>query len=276
MTTMMSEVRREIVAGWPEICRRAGMPYAEPYLPKAPKLIGSSTKVRKGEGRGYLTGVVYMSPADEAFHPNDKRTMCPMSTPGCRAVCLGAHSGRMVMRPSARSRLWKTALFLGSRRLFGQLLFLEASALQDKADREGMGCAVRVDGSSDAGFGLEMAKAAPEIQWYDYTKVPSRWFKAQGVPNYHVTYSVTNTYGSVGAARTILSAGGNVAMVTEHGFPGRCGVVKVGTRYWPALDGDETDLRFLDPPGHVVVLKFKTARNREKMLAKASDFVFNL
>jgi hypothetical protein len=52
------------------------------------------------------------------------------------------------------------------------------------------------------------------------------------------------------AARTVLDRGGNVAVVFRRHLPAHWHGV-------PLIDGDDTDLRFLDPEGVVVDLRAK-------------------
>ena len=125
---MSTSLRRTISAEWPEICKRARMPHALPFLPKSPKLFGQSHKVDLGLGIGVSTRVVYLAPAGSAFEPGDRRTLCPFSTRGCRAVCLGEHSGLLVTSTSEKARFWKTALLLGARELFRALLVSESTS----------------------------------------------------------------------------------------------------------------------------------------------------
>ena len=83
-----------------------------------------------------------------------------------------------------------------------------------------------------------------DVQFYDYTKVPGRDL---GIPNYHLTFSLAESNEEDAAAE--LQRGMNIAVVFD-GVPSEyLGV--------PVVDGDESDLRFLDPSGVVVGLKAK-------------------
>jgi hypothetical protein len=85
----------------------------------------------------------------------------------------------------------------------------------------------------------------PEVQFYDYTKVRNR--KVSHLTNYHLTFSKAD--GNDMDVRLIASTGMNVAVVFKEvpdTYIGRT-----------VIDGDETDLRFLDPKGVVVGLKAK-------------------
>jgi hypothetical protein len=78
--------------------------------------------------------------------------------------------------------------------------------------------------------------------------------------NYHLTFSRSETNGAISLA--FLRSGGNVAMVFRKSLP---------TQYFghDVVDGDDTDLRFLDGKGKIVGLK-------EKGLAKKDETGFVL
>jgi hypothetical protein len=99
---------------------------------------------------------------------------------------------------------------------------------------------------------IEAAKRNPDLQVYDYTKSVDHAlaFAAGKLPaNLDITFSRTESNDT--DCRKVLMAGGRVAVVFRDGsFP----------RTWqgfPVVDGDDTDLRFLDPRGVVVALKAK-------------------
>ncbi len=269
----LSTIRRSIVRNWPDIVARANVrPEALDALPNVPRILGSGTKTEKGEGKGYLTAVVYMSPATEAFEPGDGRTLCPYATEGCASACLGAKAGRMVMAPVKRSRLWKAALYLGDRVLWRLLVRAEIASFERKATRKGLLPVVRIDGSTDTGEGATMALVFPSVQFYDYTKVSARaakWARGGYASNYHVTFSFSGA--NVAAAQAALSVGVNVAAVFSTGKGEALPVWYGGILGSVVIDGDETDLRFLDPKadGLLVGLRFKAAKGRGVAMEKA-------
>ena len=83
-------------------------------------------------------------------------------------------------------------------------------------------------------------------QFYDYTKNYTRFNKV--LPsNYHLTFSRSEINHEI--AMDILSKGHNVAMVFDK-LPETYNGYKV-------VNGDETDLRFLDEKNVIVGLKYK-------------------
>ncbi len=90
------------------------------------------------------------------------------------------------------------------------------------------------------------------MTFYDYTKHPDR--DVSGIANYSLTFSLAESNDS--EAEQALAAGLNVAAVFKQvptEFLGR-----------PVVDGDESDLRFLDPKGVVVGLKAKGSAKTDK------------
>lgn len=262
-------IHDEIKRRWPELiaaaAERGAHKAAGARLPNRVRLLGESIKTNKGEKRGILTAVVYLAPARAAGSVN----LCPNSTPECRAACLVHWSGKAQLSDAVNARLWKTALYLGSRPLFLELLRAELSAHEASARRKGFDAAVRLDGSSDVGLGRLLASEFPGIRFYDYTKDYKRARKAlDGAygPNYSVCFSFSgrNRF----EALSILKRGGTVSVV----FPTkRREALPQSWEGFPVVDGDETDARFLDPAGSVVGLRLKGAHSAQ--MERAGCFV---
>ena len=143
-----------IVGSWPEIIKRAIvgassdiMLYCYPGKRDGktikPTLLGSSSKIVKGEKKNILTSVIYLSPADESGQHT-----CFWATDDCTQVCIGTKTGQhafgtVVCKSAAgveihdkmTSRLWKTALYFGNRALFMELLRTELRAHKRLSDR---------------------------------------------------------------------------------------------------------------------------------------------
>jgi hypothetical protein len=111
--------------------------------------------------------------------------------------------------------------------------------------------------------GKNVFEAFPLVTFYDYTKSAERmtaFVNGEMPSNYHLTFSRSETNSAIALA--ILRSGGNVAMVFRKSIP---------STYFghDVVDGDETDLRFLDGKGKIVGLK-------EKGLAKKDETGFVL
>jgi len=272
----LAAIRREVRADWAAIVEASGVRSdALRALPTGPmSLLGSAVKTEKGEALlRVLTAVVYMAPDREAFETGDHRTLCPFSG-DCAAACLGHSAGRMIMSTCERARLWKTALLLGRRRLWRELLDAEVESHRRRADRLRMVPAVRVDGSSDTGEGRLAAMRAEgrddeTTRFYDYTKSERRAAPETWSPNYSVVFSHSER-SDWDTERDIMERGGSVAIV----FDTPIGADLPRTyRGFDVVNGDETDVRFYDSPGVVVGLRFKAARDRERGLVLARNFV---
>jgi hypothetical protein len=224
--------------------------------PKPKKLLSVSadSKTVKGEKLGYLTGILYLAPGDLSG-----REVCPKRSAGCTASCLGAHAGRVVFLPSVmKSRLAKTDWYFNERETFMAQVALDIMALVRKAEREGLTPVVRLNGSSDipwervpvAGGAFPNIMALfPNVQFYDYTKRSNR----RDLPsNYHLTFSLAEDNDN--DALEAFMNGMNIAAVF-HAVPEfftLLGKVKI-----PVIDGDASDLRFLDEPHRIAGLKAK-------------------
>jgi len=229
--------------------------------------INADAKTIKGVKAGFLTGVMYMAPADLSGH-----NVCPQASAGCKTACLGWYAGRanIIKRGDDTntirdSRLEKTKLYFDDRATFMNLLVKEIKALVRKAKREGLTPVVRLNGSSDIAFervtwglnSFNIMDMFPDVQFYDYTKVTKRalaFAKGNMPKNYHVTFSATEDNGD--ACADVLLNGGNVAMVFDK-VPG----MHIG---YTVIDGDETDLRFKDKAGVIVGLKAKGDAKNDK------------
>ena len=91
----------------------------------------------------------------------------------------------------------------------------------------------------------------PNVTFYDYTKNPKR-FNKKLPKNYHLTFSRSEDNDK--DVERVLAKGGNVAVVF-----GVKNVNQLPTTYkgYKVINGDETDLRFLDEKNIVVGLKYK-------------------
>ncbi len=201
--------------------------------------IEADAKTVKGSKQGYLTGIMYLKP---------DATVCPSSTiAGCLAPCL-VSAGRAGIFPAIMSaRQNRTELFYNDPATFFSLLVREISALIIRADKLGLIPVVRLNGTSDINWTKYKLNDAnifdlfPDLQFYDYTKQPSIIRQAYQVDNWHITasYSEANdkyTSAIVSAAKLYKA---NLAAVFSNGLPDRFLNRTV-------VDGDETDLRFLD------------------------------
>jgi len=232
--------------------------------------IGHDAKTVKGDKLGVLTGVLYLAPFDISGFQ-----VCPKASEGCKLACLYT-AGRGVYTNTQNGRINKTKWFFHERESFLARLVENVESLVRKAAKNNLIPAVRLNGTSDIAwekfkvirkgitFG-SMMEAFPEVTFYDYTKVLGRT-KAVNMPNYHLTFSLSESNDR--EAAKALSQGYNIAVVL------RVGRSEVKPKHWsgyPVINGDETDVRFMDKKsGHVVAL-FPKGRARHDKLGFVRD-----
>ena len=224
--------------------------------------VNGDAKTIKGKKYGYLSGVHYGAPAWESGYQT-----CPDASDGCTSECLFSSGRARQFATIKESRINKTLMFFEHRSAFMAMMCKEIDALIRKAKREDLIPCVRPNGTTDITFektkaGINLMRTFPEVQFYDYTKSRKRMmqFLAGNMPsNYHLTFSRTENNWT--DCENVLLRGGNVAVVfatkNTDEFP---------ETYmdYPVCNGDDSDLRFLDPEGLI--------GNIIGLTVKATDF----
>lgn len=225
--------------------------------------VNSDAKTSKGQKLGYFTGIMYLSPHKMA---NGKVNVCGDATPNCIIGCLNS-AGRGAFSNVQDARIKKTLEFLDNPKEFMVKIYKEIVKLQKKY---GQNLVIRLNGTSDLPFEnikvvLEdryysnIFEAFPNVQFYDYTKNPRRALTNK-IGNYYLTFSRAETKLNIEYSRNLLNEGKNVAMVFSkelHEQLVKVGKIVYNNREVNVIDGDETDLRFLDMPNSIVALKAK-------------------
>lgn len=221
------------------------------------EILGKSVKIEKSDKAGVLTAVVYLSPFTEAGI-----NLCAMATKGCAAACLGHSSGQMVYKQSKIARIKRSLRYHLYRDEFLADLRIELKDHKKRAIKAGKRVAVRLNGSTDILWERTgIIQEFPDMQFYDYTKY--RVDQRPNLPsNYHLTFSISDRPSSWTEARAWLDQGGTAAIVVRNEQQARF-VVAMGFGGYPAVDGDETDIRFDDPAGHLVTLYAKGAAKKD-------------
>jgi hypothetical protein len=209
--------------------------------------VSSDAKTVKGEKKGFLTGILYLAPADESVSSGGFNT-CPKASEGCMASCLFT-AGRSAIFPMInQARIRKTVELKNDRAAFLAQLTKDIESLVRKATRENLIPCVRVNGTSDlAWLAHAMAERFPNVQFYDYTKLPHPWTRVRA--NYSLTFS--HAENNLADCLDSLAHGVNVAVVfgTKKGEP-----LPATWHGFKVVSGDESDLRFLDAQGVVIGL----------------------
>jgi hypothetical protein len=219
-------------------------------------------KVLKGLAQGFNTYILHLAPADVSGYET-----CAKRTAGCTAACLNlAGRGGMFKKGEStnviqQARIRKTKMFFEDRITFMNLLVKDIELAIKQSKRMGLIPVFRMNGTSDLAFEkYEVVRngklfrnifdAFAEVTFYDYTKILGR--KIADIKNYSLTFSAAD--GNDNDVAKAITQGYNVAVVF-----GIKKTLPMPETYQglPVFNGDESDLRFLDPKGVVVGLYAK-------------------
>lgn len=214
-------------------------------------LSATNTKIKKGEKLGWKTLGLSLAPANLSG-----KQLCPHRSQGCELACLNT-AGMGVFSNVQAARIKKSKFLIEQRDNFLSSLNKELTNAQKTAKRKNGKLAARLNVYSDLPWqNLIDMEAFSGVQFYDYTPNPKRmiqYLRGELPKNYHLTFSRKENNQAM--VELIANMGGNVAVVFD----------KLPETYLgkPVIDGDETDLRFLDPKGVIVGLKAKGKAKRD-------------
>lgn len=215
-------------------------------------------KVLKGMSQGYNTYILHLAPANLSGYET-----CAKRTTGCTAACLNlAGRGGMFKKGETtnviqQARIRKTKMFFEQRQDFMLALKKDIELAIKQSKKLGLIPVFRLNGTSDLAWekydmipGQNVFECFPDIQFYDYTKILGR--KVKGIANYHLTFSAAD--GNDADVYRAIAEGYNIATVF-----GLKKTEPMPETYLnrPVFDGDDSDLRFLDPKGVIVGLYAK-------------------
>jgi hypothetical protein len=234
-------------------------------------MVNNSTKHEKAYKYQELVYTLYLAPAMMSGYE-----VCPMRTDECTLLCLN-ESGRNKMDSKANkingSRIKKTKLFFENRDFFMDWMIFEIESSMKKAEKEGHRFSIRLNNTSDLsplqfskvinGKKVNILEMFPNVQFYDYSKVPNRLKLSKKYPNYDLTFSYSGE--NMDECKTMLNNGVRVAMVFTD----------VPTTYmgYKVINGDEYDMRYKDDKESIIGLKFKKVRNK---VTENSKFVITI
>ena len=217
-----------------------------------------SVKHQKSLKYGELTLSLYLAPAKMSGYE-----VCPGRNAECSRLCLN-QSGKNIGPQKERgdfinqSRITKTRMFFEERDFFMDWLIFEVEAAKRKAVRMTHKLSIRLNNTSDISpelftrNGKNILEMYPEIQFYEYTKVPARVKLMDRYPNYDVTFSYTGY--NLDTCMQMLENNTRVAVVFKK-------VPEVWQGY-EVIDGDAYDMRYKDDKQVIVGLKYKVNRNK--------------
>jgi len=204
----------------------------------------SNPKVKKGNTKDsdYITTIMHLRPVSTRI--------CPyQDIAKCKTACLNTAGLGGVYPSIQKSRQTKTDLFLNDRETFMTMLYKDIEKFVRFCEKKNKKPAVRLNGTSDIQWetikheGVTVFEKFPQVQYYDYTKIPTR--KISHIPNYHLTWSYSEANQKYANYFNKLKY--NIAVVfSSKTLPPMFKGLRV-------IDGDKTDMRFLDGNKRVVV-----------------------
>ena len=223
----------------------------------------ANAKINKSTKKGFWTFGIHLAPAKlSGFN------VCAWASKGCSDACLNT-AGRGRMTAIQESRVKKRRWFYNDKENFMLQLVKEITNAIKLAVKKSQTPCFRLNLTSDLAWesqkfnGVKLMEIFPDVQFYDYTKSfkrMERYLNGKFPKNYHLTFSRSES--NAKETEKVLRLGGNVACVFRYGLPKTWQGRKV-------IDGDETDLRFLDGKNKIVGLV-------EKGLAKKDETGFVL
>jgi hypothetical protein len=213
----------------------------------------SNPKILKGRNvySEYLSAILHLSPVNTKI--------CPyQDIAGCKEACLNtAGRGGIIKKGEttnviqlARER--KTKLYLEARDIFMSYLIADIQKFVRYCGKKDKLPCLRLNGTSDIQWehikidGQNIFEMFPDVQFYDYTKIPTR--KVEQYKNYHLTWSYSEA--SSKYAQYFDTIEYNIAVVFK-------GTMPIHYKGREVIDGDISDIRFKDKPNVVVGLKAK-------------------
>jgi hypothetical protein len=167
------------------------------------------------------------------------------------------------------SRLRKTLYFNQYRELFMHQLHNELIRERAKAKRNDYKLIVRLNGTSDIRFENipvsgypNIMQALPDIQFYDYTKLANR----KNVPaNYDLTFSYSGVPAYAPYVAKAVANGERIAVVFRNRAIVEAMLANGDTFLGlPVIDGDNSDIRHLEPKGVIVALYAKGPARKDQ------------
>lgn len=216
------------------------------------RILGTaSAKTIKGEKIGYLTAIIYLKP---------DTIICSMAElAGCMIGCLQS-AGRGAFNSVQLARISKTEYFKHNQLAFMLSLCADIWTMQRRADKLGFKLLVRPNGTSDILYenidvidGKNIFQLFPMVQFYDYTKHPARNLIGKTENNYDLTYSYSGLTPIKITHKGLLNPNNSRVAVV---FMKQSDIL-LHFNGWSVIDGDNTDVRHIEPKAVVVALYAK-------------------
>ena len=213
----------------------------------------SNPKIQKSNKvfSNYLSAILHLHPISTKI--------CPyQDIAGCKEACLNTAGRGGIMKKGEttnviqEARKRKTKLYLEDRDTFMSYLIADITKFVRYCEKKDKLPCLRLNGTSDIQWetikidGQHIFDMFPDVQFYDYTKIPTR--KVKHITNYHLTWSYSEA--NMGYAKLFDKIAYNIAVVFNGSLP-------IHFKGREVINGDESDIRFMDKPNVIVGLKAK-------------------
>ena len=212
--------------------------------------INSDAKTIKGLKQGFLTGILYLAPSTISGYQ-----VCPMAKlAGCEKACLYT-AGRGAFNSIQNARIAKTKRFFDDKDNFMLDIIYSINSLIRKAKKQNLIPLVRLNGTSDIKWenviynNQNIFELFPDIQFYDYTKIPNR----KKIPsNYDLTFSYSGVKTFQKYNIQALKDNKRIAVVFDK-------VENIPITFYnkKVISGDNSDIRHLDAKNSIIALYAK-------------------
>lgn len=212
--------------------------------------INSDAKTIKGLKKGFLTGILYLAPSTISGYQ-----VCPMAKlAGCEKACLYS-AGRGAFNSIQNARIAKTKRFFDDKDNFILDIIYSINSLIRKAKKQNLIPLVRLNGTSDIKWenvkynNQTIFELFPDIQFYDYTKIPNR----KNIPsNYDLTFSYSGVKTFQKYNIQALKDNKRIAVVFDK-------VENIPITFYnkKVISGDNSDIRHLDDKNSIIALYAK-------------------
>lgn len=236
------------------------------YVPSSLFSIDTNPKTIKGQKYGFMTAVLYMAP-----HTLSGQNFCPMAdVAGCAGPCLNTAGNPAYAETKTKGRLNKARYFIEDQAAFMLHMVRDIARAVRRAAALNLTLLVRPNGTQDirweripvtvdaqtarrvgvpAGTYVNIFAVFPTVQFYDYTKIPNR----HDIPaNYDLTFSYSGVRAFAPYVDRARAAGMRIAVVFRNK-----NTIPETFLGMQCVDGDDSDVRHLDPQGVVVALYAK-------------------
>jgi hypothetical protein len=222
-------------------------------MPKFTILNYNNAKTIKGEAYNHATFLFYGAPAKVSGY-----NACANSGL-CADTCIYYQGmGRFPNVQNARIR--KTKLYFEDRDNFLMTVNKDIMKAVTWSKKQNLTPCFRLDGTTDIGIARHFVEYYKTLQFYDYTKILNRIEKAQNIPNWHLTYSLSERT-TPQQLQQVLATKTNIAIPFAT-------APDMTSKLWgrELVNADKHDLRFLDGENKIAVLKVKGK-------IKSNDFI---